>query len=95
MLSQRLESIEPDTYVLIAVDIEHFSLFNRFYGRDTGDKILISVAACLKEIQEQYHGLAGYLSGDNFCILMPDDEVLIQKLQQSIVAIIRQWSGSV
>lgn len=95
MLSQRLESIEPDTYVLIAVDIEHFSLFNRFYGRDTGDKILISVAACLKEIQEQYHGLAGYLSGDNFCILMPDDEVLIQKLQQSIVAIIRQGSGSV
>ena len=95
MLGERLQSIEPDTYVLIAVDIEHFRLFNRFFGREAGDQILITVAERLKEIQQKYAGLAGYLGGDNFCILMPDDEELIHDLQKSIIKVINNWSGSV
>lgn len=95
MLGERLQSIEPDTYVLIAVDIEHFRLFNRFFGREAGDQILITVADRLKEIQQKYAGLAGYLGGDNFCILMPDDEELIHNLQKSIIKVINNWSGSV
>ncbi len=80
MVDVRLSQIEPDTYCLVAVDIEHFRLFNQLYGREEGDYLLEYVADCLKNILYGWSGIAGYLGGDNFGILMPNQKELLKNL---------------
>ena len=31
-----VKNAKPDTYCMVAVDIEHFRLFNKLYGREAG-----------------------------------------------------------
>lgn len=95
IVDERLKSTQKDTFVLVAVDIEHFRLFNRLYGREEGDKLLIGIADALRKIRKEYGGVAGYLSGDNFCIFMPDSKEALEKLQERIVAEVKRWSSSV
>ncbi len=89
---QFLENTQPGTYAMAALDIEHFRMINKFYGRDTGDKILMSMAGCLKSFAVQHGGIAGHFSGDNFCIILPFRTDLIRTLWDQIRAILEQWS---
>ena len=43
-----LGQAKPKDYCLVAIDIEHFRLFNKLYGRDSGDELLIYIAECVK-----------------------------------------------
>ena len=38
-LRKRLPEILPNTYCIVAIDIEHFRLFNKLYGRSSGDEV--------------------------------------------------------
>lgn len=89
-----LQSMEPDKNVLVAMDLVHFRLFNKLYGRDEGDKVLISVAEVLRGIQDTHGGVAGYLGGDNFCILMPDDEQELKELEENVLGCLRQYNNA-
>ena len=89
-----IRSLDENAYVLAALDMEHFRLFNRLYGRDQGDQLLIHISDCLKRIQEQENGLAGYLGGDNFCILIPDKPEILKQLQDEIAKKVEEWSQS-
>ncbi len=95
IVDERLKNTGKDTSVLVAIDIEHFSLFNRLYGREEGDKLLIGVADALRRTRKEYDGIAGYLSGDNFCIFMPASREALTKLQERIVNEVKRWSSSV
>lgn len=77
-------------YCLMAVDIEHFKLFNEWYGQEEGDKLLTSVGRYLHEIQQQYGGIAGYMGGDDFVILVRDEEEAIEQVEKGIVEYVRQ-----
>lgn len=92
---ERLKTIEPGTYCMVSVDIEHFRLFNKIYGREEGDRLLIFVADYLRRIERQYDGVAGYIGGDNFGILMPGKTELIQKMQSDISGWVKERSNTV
>lgn len=81
---ERLKTIQPNTYILVALDIEHFRLFNKLYGREEGDRLLCYIAGCLKNIQDSCDGLAGYFGADNFALLIPDHQELLEQLQRDI-----------
>jgi two-component system, cell cycle response regulator len=54
-------------------DIDHFKRYNDVYGHQFGDRVLTSVAVCLKEgIREQ--DLVARLGGDEFALLLGDCE---------------------
>ena len=36
------------TYCILAIDIENFHLINKWYGRETGDELLIEIGKALK-----------------------------------------------
>lgn len=61
-----IQRIEPSTYCMMAIDMLHFRLFNKLYGRDIGDKLLRHIADCLESVRRQYDGVTGYFEGDNF-----------------------------
>lgn len=82
-------------YCIVAVDILHFRLFNKFHGRAAGNKLLRYIADCLKTRTEQYGGVAGYFEGDNFCVVMPWKEELVKQLWEDIRAGVDLLGGAV
>lgn len=94
-VDEQLLQTKPDTYSLVALDIEHFRLFNKLYGRDAGDELLIYIADCLRGIEQELGAVAGYLGGDNFAILMPDEFETVRKLKHAIIRGIQRWNTTV
>ena len=88
-------NISDDEHILLAIDIERFRLFNRLYGRSEGDRLLLTIADCLRELLEKEEGVAGYLGGDNFAILLPACCSLVEELQRNISEKMENWSQSV
>ena len=48
-LRKKLPKLLPNTYCIAAIDIEHFRLFNKLYGRSSGDEVIRYICACLKQ----------------------------------------------
>jgi len=82
-------------WCMAAIDLEHFKLFNEWYGRDQGDLLLSSVGARIARLEQSVGGLACYLGQDDFCILMPFDMELIEKLYEEIHELIKGYGTSV
>ncbi len=80
---------------LLAIDLEEFKLFNEWYGRKTGDKVLNQIGEALGREAERLDGLAGYMGNDDFCLLMPDEDYDAERLLHVIHDIILQYSVSV
>lgn len=71
-------------WCVVAIDVEHFKLFNSWYGKDKGDEFLIEFAQKLKEIETQYSGIAAYCGADDFAMLIPDRETVLQSLKDEL-----------
>lgn len=68
-LRKKLTELLPNTYCIAAIDIEHFRLFNKLYGRSSGDEVIRYICACLKQSAMENDGIDAYLGGDNFVAL--------------------------
>lgn len=80
-----LKTVSPGMYILVAVDVEHFRMFNRIFGREEGSKLLKSIAENIESVTYNIEDVfTAYMSGDNFCIIMPDDAVLLGTLKDRI-----------
>ncbi len=90
-----LRQIDPDGYCMVAIDLEHFRLFNKIYGREQGDSLLVKQAELLKEYRKKHGGVIGYLGGDNFGLLTQYNNEAINKLRKDIVGEIKFWSNTV
>lgn len=78
-------------FCLIAVDIEHFMLFNEMYGREKGDILLSDIAACMKKTSILYGGVSGYFENDDFCILLPYSQNSINEFTQEIWSLFEEY----
>lgn len=67
---------------MVAIDIDHFKLFNRFYGRAKGDEYLKLVGRTLREYEDKYGATAGYLGGDDFAILCPNRQDILGEMKR-------------
>ena len=83
-VSTAIQAYPERSYCLMAVDIEHFKLFNEWYGEEAGDLFLEEVGRLLGEAAVESGGVSGYLSGDDFCMLLPCDEGMIETLRARI-----------
>ena len=81
-----IQGTKPDAYCMIAIDILHFRLFNKFHGRDMGDRFLRHIADAMEALRKEHGGVTGYFEGDNFCLVMPFRNELIQHLWDEIMA---------
>ena len=79
-----LKKVGKETHILVALDIDHFRLFNKRYGRKAGDRYLIFLSECLKKVSQEEEGIAGYLGGDNFCLLLPESGNRISEIQKEM-----------
>jgi diguanylate cyclase (GGDEF)-like protein len=59
------------TYSVLMLDIDYFKKINDNYGHDGGDKVLIAIAAVLKDLTRGVDTVAR-IGGEEFAILLPD-----------------------
>lgn len=90
-----LQQIEPDTHCMMAIDLEHFRLFNKLYGREQGDCLLQKLAELLKGYEQKHGGIVGYLGGDNFCMLVHYEKEALKQLRRDITREVKKWSSPV
>ena len=48
-----LKESDEKTYCMLAIDVEHFGLFNQIHGEDEGDKLLLVISDLLKEYKKE------------------------------------------
>ncbi len=79
-------------YSLVIADIEKFSLYNDYYGREAGNDLLRMVSKHFKERTNEQFETYGRVSADEFVALIetPTEEVLIERS----VASLNKFSGN-
>jgi len=85
-----IQTKEVDRYCMMAMDVEHFRLYNQLHGREEGDHLLVIISNMLREYQKEHGGVVGYLGGDNFAIATEYDKEALKELRQEIRAEIRR-----
>lgn len=87
-------SDKEQEYCLVAMDIEHFKLFNEWYGRDAGDKFLLDIALKIRDVCSRYDGIAGYMGDDDFAIIIPQSSELLDNLEYNIIGRVKEYEDS-
>ncbi len=85
----------PMGWCALSMDLEHFKLFNEWYGRRHGDLLLAQIGARLAREEEQTGAIAGYFGQDDFSVLMPYDMDRINTLYTDIHEQIKGYGNSV
>lgn len=75
-----LERKKNASFCVVAIDINHFRLFNQVFGRKLGDGYLMHIAETLRTYVEEFGGVAGYAGADTFYYLAPDQEELFVRM---------------
>ena len=89
----QINDTSPGKYCLVTIDIEHFKLFNEWYGQEAGDRLLEEIGEHLKSMRQEVGGLAGYMGGDDFVMVLPNDPAILDKLQRRITGFVRAYGG--
>ena len=71
-------------YCLAAINITHFKLFNKWYGRNKGHELLAEISSVLKEVELNYGALTAYAGSYNFLALLPKDREVINGLEREL-----------
>lgn len=76
-------------YCIAAIDIEHFKLFNEWYGIAAGDEFLSNIDAILAKTAKAYSGVSSYLFADDFAILIPNKHEYLEEIQDKVIGYVR------
>ncbi|KXU51792.1 EAL domain-containing protein [Longibaculum muris] len=71
LVKERLQNDKKTSYGMISIDIEHFKLFNEWYGTEEGDRLLKYVANCIQNYMSGKDGYASRIGNDDFICFLP------------------------
>jgi EAL domain-containing protein (putative c-di-GMP-specific phosphodiesterase class I)/GGDEF domain-containing protein len=83
MAQEKMHNTETQ-WCMIAIDIKHFKLFKDLNGRVKGEQLLIRFAERIHEVAEQMDGLACYRGQDDYSLMIPFDQPVIDRLFSSL-----------
>lgn len=83
MTIKAVRDAEPGTYCMVCSDIKDFKLINDIFGINTGDDILVTIAAAIKRLAGP-DSVYGRLSGDRFAVCMPKKRFSAEMLYSEI-----------
>ncbi len=88
-----------DSVGLIMADIDHFKLFNDYYGHQAGDACLLTVAATLRECARRASDIVARYGGEEFAVLLPQEtldgaNMVAEKILDSVRGLAIPHAGS-
>ena len=94
VIAQKIVDDENNNNIcLLKLDIEHFKLFDEWYGRDSGNKLLEKIGKILTEYQKE-NTVAGYLGQDDFCMVLPYNRNIVDEILEKVKAEITSFGFS-
>ena len=83
-------------WCMMAIDIENFKLFNKWYGDLAGDQLLRSIGGYLNRLMRRHpqRCVAGYASGDNFYLMLEENEEQIRKVADDLSGFIANFGNA-
>lgn len=78
-MAKRLETVKPEEYCLVYLDIYKFKLINEMFGYDKADELLKAMAEELSKLAENKDGLCGRISADKFIVFLPNQQDIINE----------------
>ena len=93
--AEEIVKMHPRTkWCLLAIDINHFRLFDEWYGRERGNLLLAEIGNVLQDLCKKYHGVAGHFGSDDFSALVPFEEEIINEIFNKTRDTIQTFEGS-
>lgn len=89
-----LKNTDKKSYCMMAIDVEHFRLYNQLHGMEEGDNLLRFIADMLRTYQEAQGGISGYLGGDNFALVTEYNKETLDQLRLGIREEIRRKNNT-
>ena len=80
-----LQQEDGKTYCMMAIDVEHFRLYNQLHGMEEGDNLLRFIAEMLRTYRLAQGGVIGYLGGDNFALVTEYNRETLDQLREGIL----------
>lgn len=90
-VQQLLTEKKLNGWCVLSIDIEHFKLFNNWYGQVQGDELLHTIGHQLAQLAKENDYIAGYFGGDDFFLCMPDDDKRAQAVYDLIFHCIEDY----
>ncbi len=67
-------SRKQQSIAVLMIDIDHFKLFNDYYGHQAGDDCLVKVATTLEHALHRSSDILARYGGEEFIIVLPDTD---------------------
>ena len=83
LAQEKLQDTETQ-WCMIAVDIKHFKLFKDLNGRVKGEQLLIRFAERIHEVAKEMNGLSCYRGQDDYSLMIPFDQTVIDRLLSTL-----------
>lgn len=93
--AQALSRTQPGPWCCVAIDIQHFKIFNAWFGYEKGDYLLSRIGSCLRQFQKDADAVAGYFGRDNFALFLRHEPEEIRQLHERIKDIINFYSNAI
>lgn len=90
-----LRRAEGGSWCIATVDMGHMRLFNEWYGQKAGDYVLSEVGSVLKDLETSGSGVAGYWGQDDFCVLMPFERTIVERVYASVRTVVARHDDAV
>lgn len=95
VLAKHLLEQSDQSYGLVSFDVEHFKLFNEWYGTEKGDALLQYLARQIERIASSSHGLCARIGGDDFVIIMLKDQCDPHRIEKEIITWVQDYETDV
>lgn len=86
-----LSEFYEESLLTAVIDVNYFKLYNDIFGRKAGNIFLESLAETVQSTADKNDGIAGYLGGDNFCIIVPVGDISRENLKRVIEGIMSEF----
>lgn len=94
-VKQYLAQHSDESFGMVCIDIEHFKLFNDWYGTKEGDKLLIYIANQIRHKVHHCGGIAARFGGDDFVMLLPRSQCVGSLLESEIITWMQNYDKDV
>lgn len=81
---EELITANKENWCILAIDLEHFKLFNEMYGIEKGDLLLADIWTILKDFEKNKSCAVAYLGQDDFAIFMQYSTEAIQDIYEKL-----------